>query len=117
MKKDDTLGEAIPIRLWKVDQEEINRIAAALGLPVQDLIRRIIKAGAAAIKANGYQMPLPLHFQTKTAPIPAPFPAATGPPDTPYPSKAEERMIIEEKPSTSHSLKPRSRHRRKPGPP
>jgi hypothetical protein len=99
MKKDDTLGQPIPIRLWKVDEAEIQKIAAALQMPVQEVIRRIVAAGAQAIKENDYIVEIPLSFalakperrKPRGDPSPPPKPAH-------YPEHNPQSSVIEDTP-------------------
>lgn len=51
------------IRLDPEIEDEVKTIAEATGLSQVEVIRQMVRAGAQAIKANGYKLTLPLKLE------------------------------------------------------
>jgi hypothetical protein len=67
MKKKEPLANSRPVRLWKEDDAQVVRIAQLFKMTEQEIIRRIVAAGVAAIKERDYVVELPFKMKVETA--------------------------------------------------
>jgi hypothetical protein len=91
MKKDDTLAESKPVRLWKKDDVEIAKIAKLFQMSEQEVIRRVVQAGITALNKDGLKRIVPLEFTVLDTDSREPSSALPFPPHEPQGSIMEEK--------------------------